>query len=185
MQPDLISGDSLNYETTITAYPPSAGWSAVLRLVPAAAGGTPIKITAAVNAASDRYVWQVGPAVTALWVAGSYAWSIWVEKTGERYTQQSGRLVVKPDPNAVVAGAEMRTQGQRVLDALRNAWEAYATGGQFAVGEYTINGRMMKYRTPAELRALINIAERDVQAEEAAAKLAMGLSPRKRFVVRM
>ena len=62
---------------------------------------------------------------------------------------------------------------------------AYTASGNLMIGDYMINGRRVVYRSVAELRAAIHAAERDVQAEQAAANIAAGLGGRQRFVVRM
>lgn len=168
MQPDLIAGDSLNYETTIAAYPPSAGWSAVLRLVPAAAGGTAIKFTATVNAAANLYVWQVGPTTTASWLVGAYAWAIWVEKAGERYTQQRGRLLVAANPDTLAAGTDMRSQAERGLDNINALLESRASDAQL---RYKINGRELERYALQDLLRLKTMYENAVASEARAAGL--------------
>jgi hypothetical protein len=184
MQTDLIAGDTLNFETTVTAYPPSAGWTAKIRLVPRS-GGSPIVITAATAATGDRYAFQVGPGVTAAWPAAVYGWALWVEKAGERYTQESGQLTVRPDPAGIAGGVDTRSAAVKALDDLRTAWAAWCASGSFTAGSYSIGGRTMQYRSIAELRAAISAAERDVEAEKRAARIAAGLGGRTRFVVRM
>ena len=52
MQTNLVAGDSLNYTTSIPAYPPSAGWVAKLRLTPRGAGAA-VTITASAAANAD------------------------------------------------------------------------------------------------------------------------------------
>lgn len=182
MQPDLIAGDSLSYETDIHAYPPSQGWTAVLRLVPAAAGATPIKITATANPAADRFVWQVGPSTTANWAPGSYAWSIWVEKTGERYTQQSGRLMVAADPNTLAAGTDTRSQAQRSLDAINAMLESRASDAQL---RYKIMGRELERYPLQDVLRLKAHFESAVAGEQRAAGLADPRGTSRSILVRM
>ena len=184
MQTDLIAGDSLNFETTVPAYPPSGGWTAKIRLVPRA-GGTPIVITGTTVSGADRFAFQVGPGVTATWPAGVYGWALWVERAGERYTQESGQITVRPDPAALAGGTDTRTAAAKALDDLRAAWAAWCASGSFTAGSYSIGGRTMQYRSIAELRAAIAAAERDVEAEKRAERIAAGLGGRTRFVVRM
>lgn len=182
MQPDLIAGDSLHYETIIPAYPPSAGWAAVLRLVPAAAGASAIKINATAGPSGDRFVWQVGPSTTAVWTPGSYAWSIWVEKPGERYTQQSGRLFVTADPNTLAAGADTRSQAQRSLDNINAMLESRASDAQLS---YQINGRELKRYPLQDLLRLKQHFEAAVASELRAAGLADPRGTARRILVRV
>lgn len=168
-QQDLIAGDTLNFETDVPDYPPSAGWAAKVRLVPEFAGGTAVTIAASTSATADRYAFQVGPVVTAAWLAGSYSWSIWVEKAGERYTRQQGRLVVKPDPSAVAAGTDARSQAERSLDSINALLENRASDAQL---RYRINGRELERYPLQDLLRLKQHFETAVANERRAAGLA-------------
>lgn len=168
-QQDLIAGDTLNFETDIPDYPPSDGWTAKIRLVPEFAGGTAVTITASTSTEADRYAFQSGPGVTAAWVAGSYAWSIWVEKAGERYTRQQGRLLVKPDPSVVAAGTDTRSQAERSLDNINALLESRASDAQL---RYRINGRELERYPLQDLLRLKQHFEVAVASEHRAAGLA-------------
>jgi hypothetical protein len=181
MQPDLTAGDSLNYETDIPLYPPSQGWTAVLRLVPAQVGGAAVKIPATTSPTGDRFLWQVSPAVTSLWVAGSYAWAIWVEKAGERYTQQRGRLLVTADPDTLAVGTDTRSQAQRSLDAINAMLENRASDAQL---RYKINGRELERYPLQDVLRLKAHFEAAVATENRAAGLADSRGGLRRILIR-
>jgi hypothetical protein len=180
MQPDLIAGDTLNFETTVPAYPPSASWVAKIRLVPRA-GGSPIVITAASAGGGERYAFQVGPSVTATWPAGVYGWSLWVERAGERYTQESGQLTVRPDPAAMAGGIDTRSQAQKALEDARAALAAWTP----TTRKYTIGGRQMEFNSVAEILQLISHWQVEVKREQAAERMAAGLDARRKVHVRI
>lgn len=180
MQTDLIAGDTLNFETTVADYPPSAGWTARIRLVPRA-GGVPIVITGTTAVSGDRYAFQVGPVVTATWPAGVYGWAIWVEKASERYTQESGQLTVKPDPATMAAGTDTRSLAQRALDDARAALAAWTP----TTRKYSIGGRQMEFNSVAEILQLISHWQIDVKREMEAERMAAGLPSRRKVSVRI
>lgn len=182
LQPTLVAGETLNYRATLASHPAGDGWVLTLYLNPRA-GGTATSVTS--TADGDDHLLQVPAATTAAWAAGAYAWEIWATLGGERYRIESGQLQVVASLIGAGAGQDTRTDAERALELLRAAWSAYIASGNFTVAQYTINGRSMTYRTIAELRAAISAAERDVNSERAAARLAQGLAPRNRFVVRM
>lgn len=182
MQTQLVAGETLNYTTSLSEYPASAGWVLTLYLNPRA-GGTARTVTGTADGSS--HLLQADTATTATWAAGWYAWELWVALGSERYRLEAGQLQVLASLIGAAAGQDSRTDAERALDLLRSAWNTYIASGNFVTSEYTINGRTMRYRSVAELRQALNACERDVANERQAARIAQGLSPRTRFVVRM
>ncbi len=178
----IDAGASFNYRATIANFPASAGWGATLYLNPRA-GGTAVSLAAVADGAD--FLFQAAGGTTAAWVAGSYGWEVWVERSGERYRVDGGQVVVRATLLSASAGLDTRTQARKALDDLRAAWAAWCATGSFHVGNYSIGGRTMQYRSIAELRAAIAAAERDVEAEQRAERIAAGLGGRTRFVTRM
>jgi hypothetical protein len=181
MQTDLVAGDSLNYETQIVDYPPSAGWTAKLRMAPIGAGA-PVSVTANAVAETDSYRWQVGPGVTGAWSPGVYGWAIWVERAGERYTQQMGRLTVTQDPATASAGIESRSQAERSLDAINALLEGRAATAQL---RYKINGRELESYPLKDLLLLKSHFEAAVANERRAQGLSDPRGGARRILVRM
>lgn len=172
------AGDTLAWRRTLADYP-APGWTLKYRLINAAGK---IDIVAGVDG-SDHLV-SVAAATTAAWAAGDYEWSAYVEGgSSERYTIATGRIVIKPNLVAQVAGFDARSTARKALDELRAALATWiATNGQ--VQEYEIAGRRMKYASAADLRARISLLEREVAREDAAEKLAAGQDPGRRLLVR-
>jgi hypothetical protein len=141
--PSLVVGDTLEFLTTIADYPPSGGWTFKIRLVPISGSATPVLLTATTS--GTDYLIQIAPATTAGWTAGEYSWSSWVEKTGARYTVESGLTEILADPSLVLTN-DTRSHARKVLTAIEAVLEGRASLDQ---QEYTIGNRSLK-RTPIE-----------------------------------
>lgn len=172
------AGDTLAWRRILADYPAPV-WVLKYRLINAAGK---IDITAAADG-SDHLV-NVAAATTANWTAGDYEWVAYVESSAaERYTVSAGRITIKPNLAAQVAGYDARSTARKALDDLRAALATWiATNGQ--VQEYEIAGRRMKYASAGDLRARISLLEREVAREDAAEKLAAGQDPGSRLLVR-
>src|SRR5229473_6127102 len=90
MQARLVAGDTLDFLTTVSAYPPADGWTLKHRLIPRSVSGTVILMTG-ITSGTD-YRTQVGPSTTAAWVVGIYGWTSWVEKAGADQVVDSGGM---------------------------------------------------------------------------------------------
>lgn len=180
MQDTLIAGDTLNYQATAPAYPPSAGWVLRVRFTPRAVGvGSGVAYTANATAAGDLFTVQVAASVTATWAAGRYGWASWVERAGERYTLASGQLLVQADPATAAVGADSRSHAERVLDAVEAVIEGRATAAQ---SELQIGQRALKFIPMAELLAVRDRYRWEVRNQHAAAR---GLPSAGSLVVRL
>lgn len=174
----IQAGDTVAWTRAIADYPAGA-WTLKYRLINAAAK---IDITAAAD--GDTHSVTVAAATTATWAAGDYTWQAYVEGgSSERYTVASGRVTIKPDLAAKAAAFEARSTARKALDDTRAALATWiASNGQ--VQEYQIAGRVMKYSSVADIQGRIQLLEREVAREEAAEKLAAGLQPPRRVLVR-
>ena len=180
-EPALVTaGDTLVWRRSLADYPASA-WTLKYRLINA---GAKYDITAA--ASGDEHRVSVSAATSAAWTAGDYTWTAWVEGgSSERYTVGSGKLTVKPNLAAVsAAGFDTRSQAQQALDGLKAALTTYVSS-RGHVAEYTIAGRMMKFRSASEIEEQIRFWERELAKEEQAERLAKGLPSRRRVLVRL
>ena len=160
MHQSLISGDTLSLLTPAGSYPASAGWVLHHRLVPRTAGGPAITLDA--TAEGDDHRTLVAASTTAGWAAGSYSWSSWVTRGAESYTVSSGQTVIQPDPRAVTAGYDGRSQSRKALDDARAAFAAWTPTRQ----SYTIGTRQMHFNSPADIIKTITYWEQQVAAEE-------------------
>jgi hypothetical protein len=179
MQEILIVGDTLDFSTVVPGYLSTDGYTLIYRLVPRVSG-TPITLTALAD--GDNYRVAESPVTTAAWTAGEYTWSAWVEKTGERYSVDSGTVTLKVDP-AVVNAYDGRSPARKALDAINDALGTH--GSQAHVLEYTIGNRSMRFKDQSDLLTMRASLAAEVWREEAAVKMAAGLPNPRQIRVRM
>ena len=176
------AGDSFAATLDGGTYSATDGWVAQLVLI-----GAANHLLASTASGSDHAV-VANTAATAAWTPGDYALRAIYTKaaTSSRVSLDVGSLRVLHDPVAsLTTSAALKSPARLAFEALQAAYRAYVAAGQFHVQEYQINGRQMKFRTVADLLTALNAAQREVQAEDAAALIAAGMNPRQRFVVRM
>lgn len=177
MQDTLIAGDSLNFLRSTPGYSAADGWVLKYRLVPRTVGGSAIDITAI--AEGDDHRVQVAAGITAGWSADTYGWAAWVELGAEKYTVQTGQIVIKADPRTVAAGADSRTQAEKALGDARAAMAAWTPTRR----RYRIGDREMEFSTSADIVKLISYWEVQVKRERRAQALAEGRpDPAKTYV---
>jgi hypothetical protein len=183
MKTELIAGDTLDFETAVTEYPATAGWTLTYRLVPRASAGAVISFVAnATPVLAANYRAQVGPSTTAAWAAGDYSWAAYISKSGIRYTVDSGQLKILPDPGVAAAGTDTRSHARKVLDAIEAVLEKRATQPQ---EEIVIDGQQLR-RTPFE--DLVRLHSRYISmvaAEDAGERLSKGLGGARKVFVRL
>lgn len=182
MQDIIIAGDALDFDTQAPDYPASDGWAMAYRLVPRTSG-TPITIACSTAEDGASFAAEVSSSTTATWAAGEYTWFAYVTLSGERHVVDQGTVTIKADPVAASA-FDGRTDARKTLDALKSAYQSYATAGQGGVSEYSIGGRTMKFRNAKDFIDQIRYWERVVADEEVAARLAGGLSSGRKVFTR-
>lgn len=160
MQERLVSGDSLNFSTTTPGYSAADGWVLKFRLVPRTAGNNAIDLTSEADGEDHRT--QVAAAVTAGWTPDTYGWAGWVEKGTEKYTVQSGQIVVKPDPRTAAAGLDSRSEARKALDQAKAALASWTP----TTRRYRIGDREREFNSAAEIIKLITYWEQKVQEED-------------------
>lgn len=180
----IIAGDTLDMSGDLAIevpdYPASSGWTLKYRLTPrfTTPVQTPIVLTATTDPDGKRYNVQASPATTAAWAAGSYAWARWVEKAGARQTlDESGNLLVKPDPSLTVAGYDGRSQAAKAVDDIKAAMATF-TASSGTIKSYSIGSRQVTYRDKAEMITDLDFWQRQLVAEQDAVKIAAGMNPR-------
>jgi hypothetical protein len=162
----LRAGDTWKWTRSLSDYP-AGTWTLKYRFKNAA-GGFELVATAS---GTDHLI-SILAATTAAYAAGSYSWQAWVESGAEKYTVDSGVCEVQPDYRAASAATALddRTHAAKMLDAI----EAWLESRDPGVAEYEIAGRRMKYIPATELLKLRSRYRAEVNAEEAARKLAAG-----------
>jgi hypothetical protein len=172
----IIAGDTLQFRTSVPDYPADAGYTLTYRLVPRAAGA-PIEIVATADGA--EYVVSAAASATAAWTPGEYSWHAYVEQGGARYTKGTGAVTILPDPAAIAAGTDTRTQAEIALAAAKQALAAWSP----LTKAFTIGDVSKTFNTPAEIRQVITYWQGVVDAERAAADRAAGRPNRSRYYV--
>lgn len=176
--PDFfVSGDTVKWQISLSEYPASDGWVLKYRLINAI---SKLDLTAAASGA-DHLITLTASA-TAGYPAGKYIWQGYVEKAAERYTVGSGSIEVRPDLAAKTSGYDSRSSAKRALDAMNSALEVY--GQKAYVQSYEVAGRTMTFKNNGEFLAFRSRLQVEVRGEEAAARIAAGLSPRNKIHVR-
>lgn len=169
MKSEIIAGDTLDFTTSVSDYPPSDGYTLSYRLIPRTSG-TAIEFDATEDDGDYRV--EVGPSTTADWAAGEYSWVCYVSKAGVRYTVDSGLVTILPDP-AVIAAYDSRSHARVTLDAIEAIIENRATLDQ---QEYSIAGRSLKRMTVEELLMFRDRYRAQVYAETQAENVRNGKS---------
>ena len=109
---------------------------------------------------------------SALIPAGTYKWRSFITLSAERYSVDSGTLVVQPNLATLDGGYDGRTHAAIVLDAIELTIQGRATKDQ---SSYTISGRQLS-RTPiADLIMLRDKYRAEVISEKRAEDISKGL----------
>lgn len=174
----VTAGDTVTWSKSLPNYPASAGWVLAYTLINASA-----KIVIESIAEGDAHRVEAAALVTAAWAAGDYTLHGVVSKAGQRFTVFSGAISIRPDISAATT-LDARSPAKKMLEALEAAYTNYISIGQAHVAEYEIAGRRMKFRQAGEIWQQIEKLRREVAAEDRAARIAAGLSGRRRVLIR-
>jgi len=176
--PDTVTaGDTISWKISLSDYSAADGWVLKYRLINNSAK---IDITSAASGA-DHLV-SVAAAASAAYAAGQYSYQGYVEKGSERYTVGNGSITIKPNLAAVTTTYDNRTPARKCLDELNTAFAAY--GNKAWMQEYQINNRRMKFNSPGDFLAFRSKVQAEVNAEEAAERIARGESAGNKLYVR-
>lgn len=181
MQDKILLGDSLRFETAVTDYPASDGWTLVYQITPRTVGVAPIKLTAITATDGEKYLIEVAAGVTALWTAGEYSWTSWVELTGQRFSLTTGTCTFKPDPATALGGVDFRSDARIALDDALIAQRTWTPSTK----RYRIGDREMEFNTPGDIERHISVLRSQVMREERLEEIAKGYPDRRKVYVRM
>lgn len=144
----------------VSGYSAADGWALKVRLASRTAGGTAVTLTAVAD--GDGWRLQASATVTADWSVGPMAWAAAVVRGDDVVPVADGQTTVRPNPLALAAGDDQRSQARRALDDARAALAAWTpTRKRYKVGE-----REMEFNTPADIIKLITYWEQQVLAED-------------------
>jgi hypothetical protein len=155
----LQIGDTWQWTEGFALYPASAGWTMSFSLY--RYGQPVIQIDA--TASGDDFSINVPAATTAGKVAGAWQWTAYVTKGADRFTVETGTVTLKPDLAAAGPTTDLRTENEKILDALLAAQQRRATKEQESM---QISGRAIRYLAPDELEKMIGIYTYKVKAEQ-------------------
>ena len=172
----ITAGDTLSITASGADYPASAGWVGTLRLVPRGSGSV-VSITG--TASGDDHLFSAAAATTAAYTAGEYSAAVYVTLGAARHTLDSGIITIAPDPGAIVAGTDTRSQAEIALAACKTALAAWTPTKR----SYTIGDTSITFNSTADIVALIHFWEGQVAKERQAAAMAAGrFNPSKVYV---
>jgi hypothetical protein len=95
-------------------------------------------------------------------VAGLWQWTAYVTKGADRFTVGTGTVSLKPDLAAATQATDLRTDNEKILDALVSTQQRRATKEQESM---QIGGRAIRYLAPDDLEKMIGIYTYKVKAE--------------------
>ena len=139
--------------------PASAGWSLSFSLY---RYGQPVIQINAVSSGDDFSIF-VSAATTAGKAAGQWQWTAYVTKGADRFTVETGTVTLKPDLAAATSSSDLRTDDEKILDALVATQQRRATKEQESM---QIGGREIRYLAPDDLERMIGIYSYKVKAQQ-------------------
>ena len=154
----LQIGDTWQWTETVPDYPASAGWALSFSLYRYEQSVIQIDATTS----GDSFTISVSPATTAGKVAGEWQWTAYVHKGTDRFTVETGTVTLKPDLSAATSSTDLRTDNEKILDALIATPQRRATKEQESM---QIGGRSIRYLAQDDLERMIGIYTYKVKAE--------------------
>lgn len=155
----IRAGDSASWQISDANYPAGDGWGLTYTFINAAG-----KFSIASTASGNDHAVHVLPAVTALYLAGAYAWQCVAGNGTDAYTIRAGNMEVVAS-FAAATTLDARSHAEKTLAAL----EAWIENHDLAVAEYEIAGRRMKYISIPDLLKLRDQYRREVRSQPGAA----------------
>lgn len=155
----LQVGDTWRWTESIPDYPASAGWTLTFSLY--RYGQSVIQIPASVS--GDGFSISIPASTTTGKAAGSWQWTAYVSKGTDRFTVETGTVKLKPDLAAATSTTDLRTDDEKILDALIATQQRRATKEQESM---QIAGRAIRYLAPDELERMIGVYTYKVKAQQ-------------------
>lgn len=152
---NIVAGDTLKWKRSFGDYPASAGWT--LAYVLNSPTSRILINSGDITADGDEFVIDVPASETTSWAPGTYQWLAVVQLPAadpvpaQRFTVALGSIIIAFDLLDATAPQDTRSQNEI---ALANIDAMLAGIGGSGVEEYTINGRMLRRYSLADLRAL-------------------------------
>jgi hypothetical protein len=152
---EIIAGDTLTWQRAFGDYPASLGWT--LSYVLNSPTSRIVVSSDDITANGNGFAIAIPSSETKDWAPGNYQWLAIVQLPAAdpapamRRTVALGRVIIAFDLLDATAPQDTRTKNEIALDNIDAMLANTASSG---VEEYTINGRMLRRYTLAELREL-------------------------------
>lgn len=163
----ITAGDTVSWSRSVAEYPAADGWA----LSYGVAGPTSATVGTTASGGAN-YTAVVSSTTTAGWLPGSYTWTAFVRRSGERHTIARGAWQVLPNP----AGEAEPSHAQKTLDLIQAALENRIPRG---LEETTIAGQQISRIPIADLFNLRQKYRAEVFNEQRAALAAAGVGVRR------
>ena len=171
----LYAGDTLEFKISLSEYPASDSWILYYVLVNSSA-----KITFNSTADGDVHLIDIAPATTANYTAGTYSWQSYVSNGTDRYTVDSGEMVIKADYSEQTT-LDDRSVIKITLDALESTLQGRASKTQSKV---KVGDKEIQYLTHSELIKAIESYRKWYDQEKVAEDLLNGNSTKSKVYTR-
>jgi hypothetical protein len=179
---EFTKDTTVTWIKVVSDHQASDGWTLSYRFI----GCAPFTVadgegTITVETDGDDFKVTIPKADTNAYQAGKYDWSAFVEKAGEKFQIDCGRVEIKEDPFDITTKQDIRTHAERTLDALQAVIENRASIDQ---QQYTIAGRTLIRMSPEQLTELERQYRRRVAEERRREAIKNGRRDRQRIDVR-
>ena len=170
----LIAGDTWTWARVLSEYP-GPTWTATVYFE-----RTGSAFSAAATASTITHTFTVARGTTAGYAPGEYRWRLAVDNGTVRYTLESGRTTVLPDP-ASTGTLDTREHARKVLEAI----EAYLEDrSNISAAGFTVGGRSLNRYPIGELLTMRDKYKVEVSSLDSAERAAAGLGSKRRAFVR-
>lgn len=162
---ELVAGDTWAWDRDLADYPVSGGWSLTYVFVNAEQ-----RFTIDSTTSGSLHRMSMTAAISSAKIPGTYTWTLFAKKAGERYRVGSGETVVVPNYEGD-RPFDTRSHARKTLEAIQAVIEGRATLDQQA---YTINGRSITRMPVTDLLRFRDVYKAEVSREQAAERLRQG-----------
>ena len=169
------AGDTIAWLRELPQHPAPA-WSLVYTLI-----NGQFRRTISAQPAGESHSVLVPAADSAQWAAGEYVWVAAATQAATRVSVGQGRMQVLPNI-AALQTFDSRSPARQALDDVNAALRSF--GNKAWMQSYSIGGRSQTFRSLADFMVFRSQLEREVAQEAAAERIAAGLQPANRLLVR-
>lgn len=170
----IVAGDTVKWKKSLSDYKASASWV----LTYALRGAKAIDITAA--ASGDDHLVDLSAATTGGYTPGTYSFSAYVTKSGERYTVATGYITVKVNLATATTFTDRLLTLQSDVDAI-NAF----LSKNYNYASYSIGGRSLNKYSLTELYKLRSVLMSELSSLKDSERIRRGLGTSKLIRVRI